>query len=70
MQHLEESDGYRLVQEEEVEKAKFNLGFMAATLSFLMVFAASAAPIPLYDLYLHTGAIFIVGAHFIDPLAS
>lgn len=34
-----------------------NLGFVAATLSFLMVFAASAAPIPLYDLYSRTDGL-------------
>lgn len=30
---------------------KTRIGFFAATFSFLMVFAASATPIPLYDIY-------------------
>jgi len=34
-----------------VKKYTLNLGFFAATVSFLMVFAASATPIPLYDMY-------------------
>ncbi len=56
-----------------MQQAKINLGFVAATLSFLMVFAASAAPIPLYDLYRHadglsysdlslTAVVYFVGA--------
>ena len=34
-----------------MEKHKIDIGFIAATFSFLMVFAASATPIPLYDIY-------------------
>lgn len=34
-----------------MKKYTLNLGFFAATLSFLMIFAASATPIPLYDIY-------------------
>ncbi len=33
------------------------IGFIAATLSFLTVFAASAAPVPLYDLYRHADGV-------------
>lgn len=36
---------------ETVSKTKQMIGFFAATFSFLMVFAASATPIPLYDIY-------------------
>lgn len=34
-----------------MKKYSDTLGFVAATVSFLMVFAASATPIPLYDIY-------------------
>ncbi len=34
-----------------------NLGFIAATLSLLMAFAVSAAPIPLYDIYRRTDGL-------------
>ncbi len=34
-----------------MRKYNINIGFIAATFSFLTVFAASAAPIPLYDIY-------------------
>lgn len=34
-----------------IKKYKLNISFIASTFSFLMVFAASAAPIPLYDIY-------------------
>jgi MFS family permease len=34
-----------------LQKIKVNLGFIAASLAFLVIFAASATPIPLYDIY-------------------
>jgi MFS family permease len=34
-----------------MKKASLNISFIAASISFLMVFAASATPIPLYDIY-------------------
>jgi MFS family permease len=34
-----------------LNKLRIHIGFVAATLALLVVFAASAAPIPLYDLY-------------------
>ena len=34
-----------------MKKTKLNISFIAASVSFLMVFAASATPIPLYDIY-------------------
>ncbi|WP_319582540.1 MFS transporter [uncultured Pseudodesulfovibrio sp.] len=37
-----------------METLRKNIGFIAATLSMLMAFAASATPIPLYDLYRRT----------------
>jgi len=40
-----------------MQQAKNNLGFVTASLSFLMVFAASATPIPLYDIYLHADGL-------------
>ncbi|WP_320035265.1 MFS transporter [Halarcobacter sp.] len=34
-----------------MQKTNTKIGFFASTISFLMVFAASATPIPLYDIY-------------------
>lgn len=34
-----------------MQKLRLNIGFISATLALLVVFAASAAPIPLYDVY-------------------
>jgi len=34
-----------------LQKTNTKIGFFASTISFLMVFAASATPIPLYDIY-------------------
>jgi MFS family permease len=40
-----------------MKKTTPKIGFIAATLSLLMAFAASAAPIPLYDLYHRTNGV-------------